>query len=82
MYLGAVTTAAAYALYTAGLRHVPAAVAGIVSLVEPLTATLLGVLLFGERLGPTGIAGALLLFAAVTLSLVGARRAPSDTTRV
>ena len=74
IYLGAVTTAAAYALYTTGLRHVPAAVAGIVSLFEPLTATLLGALLFGERLGPTGIAGALLLFAAVTLSLVAARR--------
>jgi drug/metabolite transporter, DME family len=73
IYLGAVTTAAAYALYTAGLRYVPAAVAGIVSLFEPLTATLLGTALFGERLGATGIAGALLLFAAVSLSLIGAR---------
>jgi DME family drug/metabolite transporter len=81
VYLGAVTTAAAYALYTTGLRHVPAAVAGIVSLAEPLTATLLGALLFGERLGPTGIAGALLLFAAVMLSLAGGRRAPSKATR-
>lgn len=82
IYLGAVTTAAAYALYTTGLRHVPASVAGIVSLFEPLTATLLGALLFGERLGPTGIAGALLLFTAVTLSLVSIGRAPSDITRV
>jgi DME family drug/metabolite transporter len=57
-------------------------VAGIVSLFEPLTATLLGALLFGERLGPTGIAGALLLFAAVTLSLVSIGRAASDITRV
>ena len=81
LYLGAVTTAAAYALYTTGLRYVPAAVAGIVSLFEPLTATLLGALLFGERLGPTGIAGALLLFAAVTLALMGARRGPSETSR-
>jgi DME family drug/metabolite transporter len=72
VYLGAVTTAAAYALYTTGLRHVPAAVAGVVSLFEPLTATLLGALLFHERLGATGIAGGLLLFAAVALSLVGA----------
>lgn len=77
LYLGAVTTAAAYALYTTGLRFVPATVAGIVSLLEPLTATLLGALVFGERLGPTGIAGALLLFAAVTMSLVGERRAAS-----
>lgn len=80
LYLGAVTTAAAYALYTTGLRYVPAAVAGIVSLFEPLTATLLGAFLFGERLGPNGIVGALLLFAAVTLSLVTERRRASKLT--
>jgi DME family drug/metabolite transporter len=74
LYLGAVTTAAAYALYTTGLRFVPAAVAGIVSLFEPLTATLLGSLLFGERLGATGLLGAVLLFAAVTLTLAGGHR--------
>jgi DME family drug/metabolite transporter len=67
LYLGAVTTAAAYALYTTGLRMVPASVAGIVALLEPLTATLLGVWLFGERLGPLGAAGAALLFAAIAL---------------
>jgi DME family drug/metabolite transporter len=69
-----VTTAASYALYTTGLRFVPAAVAGIVSLFEPLTATLLGSLLFGERLGATGLLGAVLLFAAVTLTLAGGHR--------
>jgi DME family drug/metabolite transporter len=79
LYLGAVTTAAAYAIYTTGLRHVPAAVAGIVSLFEPLTATLLGSFLFHERLGATGIAGALLLFAAVTLSLADSRRPSAST---
>jgi drug/metabolite transporter, DME family len=79
LYLGAVTTAAAYALYTSGLRHVPAAVAGIVSLAEPLTATLLGAFLFGERLGTAGLAGAALLFAAVTISLVQRVRPARDT---
>jgi len=72
-YLGAVTTAGAYALYTIGLRRVPASVAGIVSLCEPLTATLLGALLFGERLGTAGAVGALLLVAAVALILAGRR---------
>jgi DME family drug/metabolite transporter len=72
LYLGAVTTAAAYALYTTGLRHVPASVAGIVSLCEPLTASLLGTLLFGERLGAAGTLGAVLLVAAVLLLLAPA----------
>jgi DME family drug/metabolite transporter len=67
LYLGAVTTAAAYALYTTGLRMLPASVAGIVALLEPLTATLLGVWLFGEHLGVIGAAGAVLLFAAIAL---------------
>jgi DME family drug/metabolite transporter len=67
VYLGVVTTAGAYAIYTLGLREVPASVAGIASLMEPLTATLLGVLLFGERLGAAGMAGAALLFVALGL---------------
>jgi drug/metabolite transporter, DME family len=69
LYLGAVTTAAAYAVYTIGLRDVPASVAGIASLLEPLTATMLGVVVFGERLGAAGAAGAVLLLASLLLLL-------------
>jgi DME family drug/metabolite transporter len=67
LYLGGVATAAAYAIYTIGLREVPASVAGVASLMEPLTATLLGVGLFGERLGAAGVLGSLLLFGALGL---------------
>ena len=67
LYLGAITTASAYAIYTVGLRAVPASVAGIAALMEPLTAMVLGVWLFGERLGAAGAAGAVLLFAALGL---------------
>ena len=70
LYLGVVTTGVAYALYTAGLRHVSASVAAVGALLEPLTATLLGVLLFGERLGAAGAVGAVLLLVAfVVLSV-------------
>jgi DME family drug/metabolite transporter len=74
LYLGVIATAGAYALYTIGLRTTPASVAGIVTLLEPLTATLLGVLVFGERLGTAGTVGALLMFAALALLLVPGRR--------
>jgi len=74
LYLGAVATAGAYALYAVGLRFVPASVAGIVTLAEPLTATLLGVLIFGERLGSGGVVGGALLLAALGLVLYPARR--------
>ena len=74
LYLGAVTTAGAYALYMAGLRHVAAAAAGVASLLEPLTATLLGVMLFGEHLGSAGWAGAGLLLGALVLLAQAERR--------
>jgi DME family drug/metabolite transporter len=67
VYLGGVATAGAYAVYALGLRRVPAAVAGIATLVEPLTATLLGVLAFGEPLGVLGGLGALILLGAIVL---------------
>jgi DME family drug/metabolite transporter len=67
LYLGLGPTAAAYALFAAGLNRVPATAAGIVALLEPLTATTLGLVVFGERLGPLGVAGALLLLAAIAL---------------
>jgi drug/metabolite transporter, DME family len=70
LYLGAVATAGAYAMYTVGLRHVPASVAGVTTLLEPLTATILGVVLFGERLGAGGWLGALLLLTALGLLIV------------
>ena len=65
LYLGVVATGLAYAAYTTGLTDVSAAAAGLVSLLEPLTATVLGVVIFHERLGGLGILGAVLLGSAL-----------------
>jgi DME family drug/metabolite transporter len=67
LYLGLGPTALAFVLFIVGMRHVTATVASIVTLLEPLTATLLAWLLFGERLGPGGLAGAALLLGAIAL---------------
>jgi DME family drug/metabolite transporter len=64
-YLGVVPTAVAYILYVLGLRTTSVVVSGVLTLAEPLTATLLGVLFFGDRLGPIGTLGAGLLLGAV-----------------
>ena len=56
-----------YAAYTTGLTAVSAVAAGLVSLLEPLTATVLGVVIFHERLGGLGILGAVLLGSALIL---------------
>ena len=66
LYLGAVPSALAYGMFFAGVRAVPAAVASIVTLLEPLTATVLATVLLGERLAPTALAGGALMLGAVT----------------
>jgi drug/metabolite transporter, DME family len=67
LYLGVVPTAAAYVIFGAGLRRVTATTAGIATLLEPLTAAALGVLVFGERFSGIGWGGAALLLAALGL---------------
>jgi drug/metabolite transporter, DME family len=75
-------TAVAYTLYFRGLRGAPASTAALLSLLEPLTATLLSVLFLGNRLSPAGIAGAALLAAAVALSVTGGGHSAMATARV
>jgi drug/metabolite transporter, DME family len=65
LYLGIVPSALAYTLFFTGLRSVPGAVASIVTLLEPLTATVLATAFLGERLAPGALAGGLLVLAAV-----------------
>ncbi|MFW3172599.1 DMT family transporter [Geodermatophilus sp. CPCC 206100] len=65
LYLGAVPSALAYALFFRGLRTVPGAVAAIVTLLEPVTATALATAFLGERLPLGALAGGVLVLAAV-----------------
>ncbi len=67
IYLGVVPTAFAYVLFLTGMRTTPATVSSILTLMEPLTATVLAWILFGERLGPLGFVGAVLLLGALLL---------------
>ncbi|MGY1651607.1 DMT family transporter [Geodermatophilus sp. SYSU D01119] len=65
LYLGLVPSALAYGLFFTGVRTVPGAVASIVTLLEPLTATALATAFLRERLEPAAVAGGALLLAAV-----------------
>ena len=71
LHLGLVTVAIAYILFARGLRLVPVATAATLSLAEPLTATLLGTLVLGERLSPASLVGAGLLLAGLVLLSAG-----------
>jgi DME family drug/metabolite transporter len=67
LYLGMIPTALAFVIFLVGMQHVSATAASIVTLLEPLTATLLAWVLFGEQLGALGWLGAVLLLGAVAL---------------
>ncbi|MGW4420892.1 DMT family transporter [Streptosporangium sp. NPDC004631] len=72
-YLGGVPTALAYGLFFTGLGAVRATTATVISLVEPVGAAIIGVLLLGERLTPQAVCGAVLLLGAVGLLTFGER---------
>jgi drug/metabolite transporter, DME family len=70
LYIGLVPTALAYLFFFRGMRSTPATAASVLALVEPLTATTLAVVIFGETLGLSAVIGAgFLLIAMVTLLL-------------
>jgi drug/metabolite transporter (DMT)-like permease len=66
---GILCTATTTLLWNWGMTQVPASQAGVLLNMEPLIGSLLGVLVLGERLGPTAwVGGGLILTAAVTLT--------------
>lgn len=67
LYLGLVPTALGYVLFLRGIAATTATAATTTTLLEPLVATLLAWLLFGERLGALGLVGALLLVLALVV---------------
>ena len=71
--LGLVPTAIAYGCYFIGLREAAASTGTVTALLEPLTGTVLAVLLLGDRLTALGAAGAALLAVSVTAETWRAR---------
>jgi len=67
-WLAVAATAGGYLLFISGLGSVPAVVGTTLVLAEPLTAALLGVGVFGERLGPVPLLGAAVVASALLLT--------------
>jgi drug/metabolite transporter (DMT)-like permease len=66
---GVLCTATTTLLWNWGMMQVPASQAGVLLNMEPLIGSLLGVMVLGERLGPSAwVGGGLILTAAVTLT--------------
>ncbi|MFF1380892.1 DMT family transporter [Streptomyces sp. NPDC058308] len=66
LYIAAVPTAVAYALYFAGAAVVRSATVSVIMLLEPVGAAVIAVALLGETLTAATVAGTALMLAAVT----------------
>lgn len=75
LHLGLVATTLSYALFTRGVRDTPVATATLLSLAEPMTAVVLGVVLVGEALTGPSAAGVGLLLVGVTVAALDRRPA-------
>ncbi|KAB7746604.1 EamA family transporter [Nostocoides sp. F2B08] len=73
LWLGLVATGLAYVLFQRGLSGLPAGSVATLSLAEPVTATLLGVVVLGERLGLLTGVGMLVVVLSLLVVAVGGR---------
>jgi drug/metabolite transporter, DME family len=75
LWLGLATITLGYTLFTWGLQRLTAATAATLTLAEPLTASILGIAVLGERLAPPSVVGLCVLGAGLVLLAWGARAA-------
>ncbi|MFD9869384.1 DMT family transporter [Streptomyces niveus] len=78
LYVAAVPTALAYALYFAGAAVVRSATVSVIMLLEPVSAAVIAVGLLGEQLTVATVVGTLLLLAAVVGLAMAEARLASD----
>ncbi|PAE17888.1 EamA family transporter [Virgibacillus sp. 7505] len=74
LHLGIIATAAAYFLFSKGLQQVPASSAVSLSLAEPFTAAILGVVLVGEELNLISWVGIGMLLGGIILIASASKR--------
>lgn len=71
--IGIMATSVAYVLFSAGLKYIPPSSAVTLSLAEPLTAAILGVVLVGEQLNATSWTGVAMLLGGIVLLTLGGK---------
>lgn len=65
IYIGLITTAISYVLFSIGLKSIPSSSATTLSLAEPFTATILSVIVVGEILNMTAWIGVMLMLSGI-----------------
>lgn len=81
LHLGIIATALAYTLFSYGLVNISTPKAITLTLVEPLTAAIFGVVLFKEKLTSISIVGVLLLFCGLIVNTYSEKEDIEDNIR-
>ncbi|AFK53145.1 transporter ywfM [Tistrella mobilis KA081020-065] len=76
IYMALVPMFLGYVCFGLGLARIPASLATTISLIEPVVAAILAILVVGERLPPAGWAGVALVIACLAIVTLPARRRP------
>lgn len=74
IYIGLITTAIGYVLFSTGLKKIPSSSATTLSLAEPFTATILSVIVVGEVLNVTAWIGVVLMLFGIIVLTIGRNR--------
>lgn len=78
LFLALVSTVIPYLLYTAGLRYTEAGKASVMASVEPVVASVVGILAFRESMTFSAVAGSVLVLASVVLLNLPAGKEKAD----
>lgn len=73
IYIGLVTTALGYVLFSTGLKYIPSSAATTLSLAEPFTAAILSVVIVGEYLNMSAWTGVFLLMTGIIVLTIRPR---------
>lgn len=73
LYIGLVTTALGYVLFSTGLKYIPSSAATTLSLAEPFTAAILSVVIVGEYLNMSAWTGVFLLMTGIVVLTIRPR---------
>ncbi len=68
------TTVAPYFVYTLGLKYMEAGKASVIASIEPVVATLVGVILYKEEMSATGLVGILLVLGSIALMNISGKK--------
>lgn len=79
LYLGIATTSLAYILFSRGLKKIPSSSAVTLSLAEPLTASILGVLIVGEVLSGLSWTGIGLLLGGILVLTMSRKKKTEES---